>query len=202
MELHQYLSQYKQVSIPEVGSIELEYEPASLDVASKMILPPAYRPQFSNKDAVREHQLHFLAAGLHTEQQLVQEQLQHFGKELKRKIQHDAFVWRGLGKLQHSDARILFHADALPNERLQPVIAQKILRENVRHTVLVGEQEVQKSTALEDAAPGVEKKSYATLIGWMLIAAAAVFIFFMLYKGNFQTPASGNKTKIVPAQSR
>ena len=199
-QLSKYLSQYKQVSIPEIGSIELIYQSASLDVASKMIQPPAYLPHYSNRDIVKEHQLNFLAADLNTDKVSVQQQLQNFGKDLEQRIQNEAFLWRGIGRLEKNDAHILFHPDMASNSGLQPVVAEKILRENVMHTVLIGEQEVQKSQGYEETTTVVSgKRSFAVLAGWILAAAAVIFIVFMLYKGNFQTPATGNKMKVVPA---
>jgi hypothetical protein len=201
-QLTKYLSQYKQVSIPEIGSIELVYQSASLDVPNKRIEPPSYLPRYSDRDTVKEHQLNFLAADLNTDKVSVQQQLQIFGRELQKRIHNEAFLWRGIGRLEKTDSRILFHPDVLPNEGLQHIKAEKILRENVMHTVLVGEQEVQKKHLREESVAVSEKRSYLNIIGWILAAAAIGFIVFMLYQDNFQTTASGNKTKIVPARTQ
>ena len=56
-QLAKYLSQFKQVSIPQVGTFELVQQSAMLDVASKLIQPPTYLPQYSDKDFVILHSL-------------------------------------------------------------------------------------------------------------------------------------------------
>jgi hypothetical protein len=84
-QLATYLSQYKQVTIPQVGSFELVPKPAMLDVASKLIHPPGYLPQYSDRDFVKEHQLNFLALDLNADKEIVKEELENFGKDLKKK---------------------------------------------------------------------------------------------------------------------
>ena len=108
-QLVKYLSQYKQVSIPQVGSFELVPQSAMLDVASKLIQPPTYLPQYSDKDSVKEHQLNFLALDLNTDKEQVKEQLENFGKDLRTKIKHGPFSWKGVGKLQDANAEMVFH---------------------------------------------------------------------------------------------
>lgn len=202
-QLTKYLTQFKQVSIPEVGSFELVYRSATLDVGKKLLQPPSYFTNYSNSDFVKEHQLNFLAANLQTDKPSVEKQLAQFGKELKKRIQAGSFLWKGIGRLENKDTQILFHpylSDAPAG--LQPLNAEKIIREDALHTVLVGEREVQKSHLQETVIDSFRKKPVAIIVGCILAAIAVGFILYMLYKGNFQATATGNKWKIVPSTNQ
>lgn len=196
-QLSKYLWQYKQVTIPEVGSFQLVHQSANFDVTSKIIYPPCYSAQYTSSDAVEDHQINFLAADLNTDRFSVQKQLELFGRELKKRIQVGSFFWKGIGRLENKDTQILFHPDMETAGRLQPVSAERVLRDDARHVVLVGEQEVLKSHLPDEQAPVIRKKWNVALIGWILVAIAIAFIFFILYKGGFQTTASGNKTRVL-----
>ena len=41
-ELHQYLILHKQLNVPGIGTFLVERKPADVDVAGKLINPPAY----------------------------------------------------------------------------------------------------------------------------------------------------------------
>ena len=199
--LAKYLSQYKQVSIPQVGSFELVPQSAVLDVASKLIKPPTYIPQYSDKDIVKDHQLNFLALDLKADKEQVKEQLENFGKDLRAKIRHGAFSWKGVGKLQDANTEMIFHPDVLVINGLQAIPAEKVLRKNVQHTVRRGEQEVMSSSFQEEEKPVVKKKSLVGIIGWAVVVLAIAFIAVYLYMEGFNSTSSGSRMKIVPSNT-
>ena len=200
-QLATYLAQYKQVSIPEVGSFMLVPQSAKLDVASKLIQPPVYLPRYSDEDLVKEHQLNFLALDLNADKEIVREQLENFGRELKTKILHGALSWKGVGRLESEEAKMVFYPDPIEIKGLQPISAEKVLRKNVQHIVLRGEQEVLSAPFYEEEKKIKKKKSLVSLIGWIVVAVSIVFIVVYLFSDGFKTPASGTKLKLVPDSS-
>ena len=200
-QLATYLSQYKQVTIPQVGSFELVPKPAMLDVASKLIQPPGYLPQYSDKDFVKEHQLNFLALDLNADKEIVREELENFGKDLKKRIQQGVFFWKGIGKLEVGEAAMVFYPDVLEIKGLQTIPAEKVLRKNAQHIVRRGEQEVVSSSFYEEEKPAVKERSITGLIGWVVVILSVVFIAFYLYRDGFKATASGTKMKVVPANT-
>ena len=200
-QLATYLTQYKQVTIPQVGSFELVPKPAMLDVASKIILPPGYLPQYSDKDFVKEHQLNFLALDLNTDKEIVREELENFGKDLKKRIQQGIFFWKGIGKLEAGEAAMVFYPDFLEIKGLQTIAAEKVLRKNVQHIVRRGEQEVVSSSFYEEEKPEIKERSITGLIGWVIVILSVFFIAFYLYRDGFKATASGTKLKVVPANT-
>ena len=200
-QLSAYLLQYKQVSIPKVGTFELVPHSATLDVASKLIQPPFYLPQYSDKDFVREHQLNFLAVDLNTDKDLVKTQLENFGKELRRKIEREVFAWKGIGRLEDAETKMVFHPDVLEIKGLQAIPAEKVLRKNVQHTVLRGEQEVVSTSFYDEEKTVTQKKPVAIVVGWIVATIAIIFIVFFLYKNGLNTTASGTRVKVTPTNT-
>lgn len=181
-----------------MGSFELVAHSASLDVASKLIEPPAYRPHYSEMDSVREHQLNFLALDLNTNKEQVKEQLENFGKDLKRRIRNNTFSWKGIGKLEDAGSKMIFHPDVLEIKGLQPLPAEKVLRKNVQHAVLRGEQEVMSASFYDEEKKVKSKRVNVSLIGWIVVFIAIAFIVAYLFNDGLKTSASGTKMKVVP----
>ena len=197
-QLATYLQQYKQVTIPQIGSFELVSQSATLDVASKVIHPPVYLPKYSDRELVREHQLNFLAVDLNADKYIVKEQLENFGRELRAKIERGALIWKGVGRLESEDAKMVFHPDVVEIKGLQSMPAEKVLRKNVQHTVLRGEQEVLSASFYDEEKKINKKKSLVNLIGWIVVALSIVFIIVYVSSDGFKTTSSGTKMKLVP----
>ena len=197
-QLATYLQQYKQVTIPQIGSFELVSQSATLDVASKLINPPVYLPQYSDTDSVKEHQLNFLAVDLNADKFMVKEQLENFGRELKTKIQGGILTWKGVGRLESDDSKMFFYPDVVEIKGLQPMPAEKVLRKNVQHTVLRGEQEVLSASFYVEKKASVKKRSIVGIIGWIAVVLSIAFIVIYLYTDGLTATASGTKMKVVP----
>ena len=164
-----------------------------LDVADKKIFPPVYITQHSSEDKVSEHQFLFLSNGKEKENYM--RDLFSFGEKLKRQIQSSPFYWKGFGTLRFSSNELLFEPDEIKLEGLQPISAEKVLRKNVQHNMLVGDQEM-TSQQVTDALNKVEyKRPWFIIVGWILLILAVIAIILLLYMKNFQTTSTGLQTR-------
>lgn len=200
-QLTKYLVQYNNVSIPEIGSFKLLQQPARLDVAEKLVYPPSYSLLHDHNDHVGYHQSQHLfefnndGAG--------SDQLIQFGKGFRKSLTLNKFSWSGMGVFENGEiGPISFQPNEILIDGLQPIVANKVLRENVQHTVLVGENEVLKGGILDEIVAPANRKKVAVIAGWILAALAAAFIIFYLYNQGFQSPASGTTMKAVPASAK
>jgi hypothetical protein len=165
-----------------------------LDVADKRISSPVYITQHKKEEQVSDHQFHFLTNGKGEKESFMQE-LFSFGERLKRKIQNSPFDWKGFGTLRYSSNELLFEPDVIQLEGLQPLPAQKVLRENVQHNMLVGDQEM-TSQQVTDVLNKVEyKRPWFIVVGWILLILAVIAIIILLYLKNFQTTSTGLQTR-------
>lgn len=191
-QLTKYLVQYKRVSIPSVGTIQLIQQPAQLNVAEKIILPPAFSAELRNEETVSQHQLNFLSAALREEKENVLQGLEEFGSRLNEKIAGDGFDWKGIGFLHRSaiDGNV-------SSTTLEPVAAERVLRQDAEHKVLVGDQQMTSSQIAgwkeEDGAAKESRRSLLVIIGWVLLALSILYIIFILYQGKFRIGATGSR---------
>ncbi|NTS40201.1 hypothetical protein HRG84_04725 [Flavisolibacter sp. BT320] len=191
-QLTNYLLQYRQVSIPSVGTIRLVRQPAQLDVAAKIITPPSYRTEITPGDVVPEHQLAYLSASLEAEKHSVMDRLSAFGQNLRQQVKGDGFNWKGIGWIGLDNGQ-----NVISPSVLQPIPAERVLRQDAEHNVLVGDQEMtytQMAGRREEATTiAVAKRPLAIIVGWVLLALAILFIVFLLYQGKFRVGATGSK---------
>lgn len=191
-QLTKYLLQYKQVIIPSVGTIRLVQLPAQLDVADKIIQPPGFSAELKKGDLVSEHQLNYLAAVLKQEREDIWQELAETGLWLKEKIHGDGFDWKGIGLLRQNGEAL-----AVPVAGLNAIPAERVLREDAAHKLLVGDQQMTSTEmASRKAADGemVEsRRSIYVVAGWIILLLAILYIVFVLYQGKFRVGASGAK---------
>jgi len=164
-----------------------------LDVADKLISSPVFITRHKRGDEVPDHQFHFFTNGVVEKENFMLE-LFSFGERMKRKIQNSPFHWKGFGTLRYDSGGLLFEPDEMKLEALQPVPAQKVLRENVQHQVLVGDQEMTSEQVAEVLNTVEYKRPWFIIVGWLLFILALVAIIIYLYMNNFRTTSTGLKS--------
>lgn len=198
--LTKYLLQFKKVAIPQVGYFELVVHPATYQFAERLIHPATYKARFTPQDNVAAHQINYLATATGLDEAAVFNQLDHLGITLKKQIQQHVFEWQGIGQLKWSDnSGIVFHPVDITPLGLQPVNANKVLREKVQHTILVGDREVHTSGS-EPADrliyQPVKKRRMILWIAGIVAALAIGFIVYHFYTNGLKTSASGYQQKV------
>jgi len=190
--LTKYLLQYKSVSIPNVGTFRVVQQPPQLSVADKIILPPSYSIELKKEEEVSAHQLHFLNGALNRKNEDLLQDLKFFGNKLQEKINGPGFEWEGLGIITRS-------TQSLPIEinGLEPIMAVRVIRQDARHKVLVGDQHFMSGSSTVDEISGTEvsktNRSLLVIAGWILLLLSILFIIFHLYTGKFKVKAAGSK---------
>ncbi len=195
-QIQDYLFQFKKAVVPEVGTFEVVHAPATLDVANQIIAPPVSKVHFSQPSNVSPHQLQAFAPHFDNDSATAEQELAQFGNAFKKSLEQEAFQWNGIGVLGLMENRqVQFSANTTGN-LLMPVTAQKVLRENVQHNVLVGDQEVQYTAdEFEAGLPEYPVRSWLMTICWIIIACAVAFIFYHLYVHNWSAEGTGLRQK-------
>lgn len=185
-----YLLRYKRVAIPKVGTFEIVLQSPQLDVADKRLTAPVYLTRHNQDDHVSDHQFRFFANdGL--DEHEIRKELNSFGERLRRQVQNSPFHWKGLGTLKYASSAVLFEPDEILLDSLPPVTAEKVIRQNVQHSMLVGDREM-NSQQVNDVLARVEyKRPWFITLGWILLIVTVVAILIYLYMHNFQTSSTG-----------
>ena len=189
--LAQYLFQYKKLSIPGVGTLEMIEQSPQFNVVDKLMMPPSYSCRLQPADRIPEHQLLFLSLSMNKAPGETRQELDTFGARLKEKASDRAVRWKGIGTLSAKGGALSLEADTIPAAGLQPVPAHKIIRENAAHAMLVGDRErttVEMSDSLRQVQP---KRQWTVLVGWIILALAVLAIIFFIYNGKGSPMSSG-----------
>jgi len=189
-QLTNYLLQYKRVSIPSVGTIHLVQQPAQLKVADKVLLPPAFSAELQSEDTVPEHQLDYLSAALNQGKENVRQSLEKVGRWLVERMDGEGFHWKGIGLIRNNAIQ---SSVSLP--AMEAIPAERVLRRNAEHNVLVGDQQMTSRQITERNVDGVveRKRSIVDIVGWIVLLVAILYILFVLYQGKFRVGATGSK---------
>jgi hypothetical protein len=192
--LTKYLVQYKRVSIPHIGTFEIVQQSPELHIADHLITAPVFTTKYVNNDRVPEHQFLFIASCESAEKARLEEELVVFGENLKRSIQSSPFRWNGIGTLRYTASELVFDAQSFEFDSLKFVPARKVMRENPKHSMLVGDQQMnseQITTALKKQPFAVLRKPGFMFAGWTILILALIAIFIHLFLGKFDISAAG-----------
>ncbi len=191
--LTKYLLQYRQVSIPSVGTVRLVQSPAQLNVADKVLHPPSFAAELTaDSSRVPDHQIWFLSAALHQEKEAVLKSLQSLGEQMSGPVSGDGFDWKGIGLIKRNAAPVSLRLQAFT-----PVLAERVLRHDAEHSVLVGDR--QRMVGPANAVPAEpepetaeKKRSPLIIVGWVLLILSILYILFVLFRGGFKIGSTGS----------
>lgn len=188
-----YLILYKKVCIPHIGTFEVIQQPPQLNVADKLVYPPSFQTNFSTEDFIPEYQYDFLASA-EIEKEKIRKELFLFGEKLRNRIFQSPFYWKGFGTLRSNAGEIVFEAEKMETLSLQNIAAQKVLRENVQHRILVGDREISSQQINEGVNEIRTAIPWFIITGWAILIFTVIVIFLILYFKNFHGTATGLQT--------
>ncbi len=188
--LTKYLVQYGRVCIPHVGTFEIVQQPPRLEMADQLFKPPFFITKFIKQETVPLHQFNSIDAGNANE-------LSFFGEKLKNKIKNAPVKWNGFGTLSYVYNEIIFEPVQIELYSLTDVAAQKIMRGNVHHSMLVGDRRLNLQQVTEVLNQPINKRPLSIIIGWIIFVLALAAIFILLYLSKFQTSSTGLKMNVI-----
>jgi hypothetical protein len=198
--LNKYLFQHKSINIPGLGTIWLETTPAAIDATTRTALPPSFYFRFDKYfDAPDKEFFSYLASKQQISDYEALRQYNEFAYNLRDRINHlQEAVWEGVGALRKDGEGNIHFESALQNPFfLQPVPAEKLVRANAQHTLLVGDRE---RTSSEMSAWFSEEPAHRHRLWWLValitgIAAVLVILFHFSFHG-WKVESTGNQQTI------
>jgi hypothetical protein len=193
-----YLLQKKSVSIPGLGTIYVERIPAQSDFVNRQLLPPAYHYRFDKYfDAPGKDFFTYLAARKNIEDYEAIRQYNEWAQELRNSISSEqSTTLEGLGLLKRdSSGDVVFEPESTPDMHSISVPAERIIRTNARHTMIVGDRELSNVEMTDYLQDEVHREKEAWWIYALILAAAALTaIFFHYFKNGNATPFGNQQT--------
>ncbi|HVY76773.1 MAG TPA: hypothetical protein VG890_18225 [Puia sp.] len=195
--LNSYLFQHKQISIPGLGTIFMELSPAKLDTAARTIRPPAYSFRFDKYvDSPDKTFFSYLANRQQIPEYEALRQYSEFAYALRDRLNHlEEAVWDGVGSFHRDlEGNIHFESALQQPAFLQAVPAEKVIRADARHTLLVGDRERTSDEMSQWFSEEQDKgKHLWWIIGLVTGIAAALIILFHFSAHGWKVESTGNQ---------
>lgn len=203
--LYRFLIKYKKLDLPGIGTVALHLQPSRSEFTDRLFSPPGYFFTLEKEDEIPMGKLFsWVASHFGTSDSEAVMQFNEFIFDLSRKLKEGKEIhWQKVGSFQKEiTGGIKFTSVKEELRWLENVPAQKIIRENVEHRVLVGEVE-KTSTEMDKLLNGVtDEKKYSWWV-WPVGIGIAIFLFLGWYfsEHGITTVSTGNHLKISPANA-
>jgi hypothetical protein len=198
--LNRYLFLHKSIPIPGLGTICMESQAATIDASTRTIHPPVYRFRFDKfSDSPDKDLFAYLSAQQKISDYEALRQYNDFAYSIRDRLNYFREApWEGLGILKKDDmGDIHFESSILNPSFLQPVPAEKVVRTNAKHMLLVGDRE-RSSREMSDWF--AEEPIHGNRLWWLFALiggiAAALIILIHFSSSGWNVESTGNQQTI------
>jgi nucleoid DNA-binding protein len=199
-----YLSFQKKVSLKGIGTFSVEHLPARLDFPNRLLHAPEYILHYSSS-FVSERDGEFenwLQNELNVGGEEVKTLQENLSADFQRTLaEKGEITLNGLGIFTRDEQKLVHFSSLYETVKGNPVAAEKIIRKNTSHSVLVGEQE-KTSVEMTEILTGTKRK---TLNLWWMIAMALfltaliAILYFAIYSPQWSNQGNNQKLKVKEA---
>ncbi len=203
--LNKYLLQHKSISIPGLGSLVAETIPAVTDFANKRLLPVQFKFRFDKYfDAPDREFFLYLSQKKNIPDFEAIKWYSEFAYTLRNKIRTDNKAeWEGIGVFKKdTGGDIVFESFHPPYELFTEVKAERVIRSDAKHSILVGDKEKTNYEMTEWLSDEVYVEKESWWIYALIMAAIGLSIlFFHLYRSEMRWGATGNQQQVEAASA-
>jgi hypothetical protein len=197
--LNSYLILHKSISIPGLGTIYVERIPANSDFVNRQILPPGYQFRFDKYfDAPNKEFFAYFASQKQVPDFEAIRLYNEWAYELRNRLKTEGSVdWNGVGTLaQDETGDIRFHTEKSARSPLHPVAAERVVRTNAAHNMLVGDKETTTLAMSEMLTEETSRKSRWWIYALIIALIAAAILIYRFTRDGFIPEATGNSQHI------
>lgn len=188
--LNKFLTLFHHLTLPGIGNLRVEQKPAQIDIANRSVYKPAPKIIFSNEELPADRQFfHFLSQELHIDEVQAIRRFTDFATQLQADIKANGVInLKGLGTLKKQNGNTLAFEQSMIPEYFPVLTAERIVRKNATHTVMVGETEKtsdEMHAVLEEEAVVNEDRWWIPAIILAVIGIAALIYYYNVLHGHF-----------------
>lgn len=198
-----YLSFQKKVSLQGIGTFSVEHLPARIDFPNRLLYAPEFILHYSSSAAGADEQFeHWLQKELNAGKEEVKILQQNLSAEFQRNLsERGEMTLNGLGVFTKDEQKLLHFSSLYETVKGNPVPAEKIIRKNTSHSILVGEQE-KTSEEMTELLTGVKRKPLN--LWWMValalfLSALIAILLFANYSPQWGQQGNNQKLKLKEA---
>lgn len=197
-----YLSFQKKVSLQGIGTFSVEHLPARLDFPNRLLYSPEFILHFSTSVAEDEQFVHWLQKELNVGREEVKTLQQNLSTEFQRTLSEKGeMTLNGLGVFTKDEQRLLHFSSLFETVKGNPVTAEKIIRKNTSHSILVGEQE-KTSEEMTELLTGSKRKPlnlWWVIVMALFLSALIAILYFAIYSPQWSKQGNNQKLKLNEA---
>ncbi|HVM89462.1 MAG TPA: hypothetical protein VMT76_14845 [Puia sp.] len=196
--LNSYLFQHKSISVPGLGTIYLEKNPARIDENGRNILPPSFHFRFDKYfDAPDKDFFLHLAAEKNIPDYEAIKWYNEFSYELRNKIRQESRAeWEGVGMLKKDEeGNIIFESTSGTPSFIQPVPLEQVKVREVATVPEPDEGNILVGTSGELVYPDelISEKSKWWVYPLIAAAIASAVLIFHFSSNGWKTESMGNQ---------
>lgn len=192
--LYKYLILNKKAIVPGLGVFFIERKPAKLDFANKVFLAPASQINFKAQTSVDDNRMYtFISQVRKIDELEAAGHYNNFANKLKENLEKNSSVeLPGIGVLsQNAEGQLFFKATVQLNDYFPPANADRVLKENTEHPILVGDSNRTNKQMKERLVDEPEMSSHAKDPWWIFaialgIIGIAAIVYYYLHNGSLQ----------------
>jgi len=192
--LHQYLIQNKSLSLPGLGTLQLQHIPAISNFSDHLILPPMHKVIFDDmQDTPGKSLFPYVASKMGIEEWEAIKKINDFAYELKNRLKEKkSFEWHKIGILSYDDAgNIILDSQTISYNFMQPVPAVRVIRADASHLILRGDTEVSGSFLPANIPDEIALSGKNVFHKWWFWAAVFAIASFLLLAFHFYNNGFG-----------
>lgn len=197
--LNSYLILHKSISIPGLGTIYVERLPANSDFVNRQILPPGYQFRFDKYfDAPDKEFFSYLATEKHIADFEAIRIYNEWAYELRNKLKGEEPVeWKDVGRLyQDASGEVHFQPQKAEQLLLRPVAAERVVRSNAAHSMLVGDKETTTLAMSEMLTEESSGKNPWWIYALIIAFIAGIILVYKFASDGFTPEATGNSQHV------
>lgn len=202
---YQYLIRNDKIVLPGLGTVVLRRLSSESDIAGHTVSPPSYTFAWQQGSTTPPKRFFvWLGQQLNIAEEEAAMQVNNFVADVKREINAGKEIkWDGVGIIRRGfDSSIEFEPERRKLFFEETVQADKVIHENSRHTILVGDAE-KSSDQMNEILLFPDKKRFRLTpytVAIAMLVLALIFAAWYLFQHGLNATAVSGKTKLTPKE--
>lgn len=197
-----YLVQKKECNLPGIGSFKINIVPAHLDIANKIMFPPAAEIIFSEGDVhLRKELVKYVSAQQNVDEQQAAENITKWCHHVSESLATgEKIIFESVGSLQKNVSGNIFLRTKNKNYLHEAVAANRVVHKDEDHAVLVGDRQTTSAAMNEyyKAETVFERKISWKIWATVLFGLSLLSLIMHFSFHGFTTAGTGNQISISP----
>jgi len=180
--IHKYFALNKNVTLPGIGSFNVETKPAKLDFINKTLHSPAPVIHYNKYYKADKRFYNFLSKETGVNESNIVNNFNRFTERLKEQLESSCILeLQGIGTLTKNASGYSFVADNTVQYFFHDAVAERVIRQNAEHTVKVGEEHKTSTQMHRELRQKAVKKDnwFVTAIILGAIGIVAIVLYYL-----------------------